>query len=421
MLIRMAELYPAPQLVDPVEVHINHFFDRVVACANHRRMTLLNAAHEKRQEMAARVTEREHSEQQLLSARAEIGHLLRENFLQETQEHLLAEIEHKLAVLRAPIPDTYLVFRGECGQLEQLIGGAGEIYEEKIKEEEVPAVPEYHKMQPIVAVAKKGEAPGELWWPNCVAIEPTTNQIYIAEGMESFARVSVFSESGEYLSSYTNEQMESLWGIAIHGNNLYVTDVEVSAVFHLKIEPELFMVARLGSRGSDIGQFGFPNQICSSANGDLYIADTSNDRIQILDGSLHPIRNVTHPSINEPNDVKLTAEEMFVISSVEFPCVHVFTHSGDKIRSLITRGVGMQVTDPKYFCLDIKKNLIIGDWDSDQFKVFSNEGTLLHTIGEYGQEVGKFYMPQGLALTSNQKLVTISWNDNYRLQIFSVL
>ena len=414
----MAEAFPAPQLVDPVEVHINHFFDRVVACVQNRRATLLNSAHEKRQEMAARVTEREHSEQQLLSARADIERHLRENFLQETQMRILAEIEQKLEVLRAPVPDTYLVFRGECEQLEQQIEGVGEIYEEV-----VPVVPRYHDMRPIVAVAKMGQAPSELWFPSAVTIDPLTNHIYVAEGdtFPNFARVSIFSESGEYLNSYTHGHMKSLWGITIHGNNLYVTDWKVHAVFHLKIEANLRLVARLGSRGSGIGQFDEPRQLSIATNGDVYVADRDNDRIQILDGSLHPIRVVTHPSMHNPCDIKLTTENMYLLSSDDFHCIHIFTHTGYIIRSIITCGDGMQVTEPCFFFLDAKKNLIISDYWGHQIKIFSNEGILLHTIGESGHEVGMFYYTQGVALTSNLKLVTLSWNNNYRLQIFSSL
>ena len=52
---------------------------------------------------------------------------------------------------------------------------------------------------------------------------------------------------------------------------------------------------------------------------------------------------------------------------------------------------------------------------------YSQTKDLLHTIGEYGNQVGMFYYPQGLALTSNQNLVTVSYNLNYGLQIFSSL
>ena len=283
------------------------------------------------------------------------------------------------------------------------------------------AFPDQQPVDHLTAVAKKGKVPGELWYPCGVAIAPATNYIYVAEGGLNFARVSIFSESGEYLNNYTHEHMKSLWGIAIHGNNLYVTDYMVHAVFHLKLEADFRLVARLGSRGSGIRQFDEPRQLTISSNGDVYLADRNNNRIQILDGSLHPIREVTHPSMHKPCDVKLTTEEMYVLSSDDSPCVHVFSHTGHKIRSLITCGGGMQVTRPYFFCLDTKKNLIISDNSAHLIKIFSNEGSLLHNIGEYGNQLGMFYYPRGLALTSNLNLVTASTNDNDRLQIFSFL
>ena len=161
------------------------------------------------------------------------------------------------------------------------------------------AFPDPHPVDHLIAVAKIGEAPGELWYPHGVAIDPATNHIYAAEGCwtPNFARVSIFSESGEFLNSYTHEHMKALWGIAIYENNLYVTDWMVHAVFHLKIETDFRLVTRLGSRGSGIGQFDEPRQLSISTNGNVYVADQYNNRIQILDCSLNPIREVTHPSM----------------------------------------------------------------------------------------------------------------------------
>ena len=277
-----------------------------------------------------------------------------------------------------------------------------------------------HSVDHLTAVAEKGRGRGELY-PKGVAIDPATNHIYVTEGdFSNFTRVSIFTESGEYLNSLIYEDMRSLCGIAILGNNLYVTDVVVHAVFHLKIEADSYLVvARLGSRGSGFGLFNYPRQLSISNNGDLYIADRDNDRIQILDSSLHPIRAITDPSMHRPYDVKLTAEEIYVLSPSDFPCVHVFTHTGHKIRSLITRGDGMQVTRPYYFCLDTKKNLVFSDFSAHQIKVFSNEGTLLLTFGGYGHEEGMLYYPHGIALAPNLDIVTVSWSNNYRLQIFS--
>ena len=44
----------------------------------------------------------------------------------------------------------------------------------EVVEEEVPVVPRYEEMRPIVAVGKKGQAPGELLNPRGVAIDVNT-------------------------------------------------------------------------------------------------------------------------------------------------------------------------------------------------------------------------------------------------------
>ena len=281
----------------------------------------------------------------------------------------------------------------------------------------------YHSIDHLTAVGIQGKAHGELWNARGVAIHPVTNDIYIAEGgiNPNFARVSIFSKSGEYLNSYTHKLMKSLVGIAIHENNAYVTDWKVHAVFHLKIEADFRLVARIGSRGSSFGQFDSPRQLSISTNGDVYIADSDNNRIHILNSSLHPIKEVTHPSMHRPYDVKLTTEEMYVLSPDDSPCIHVFTYSGHKIRSIITFDDGMRAVRPFFFSLDSEKNLILSDRDDHRIKIFSNEGAHLHTIGGYRHQLGMFSFPQGLALTLNLTLVTVSWNVNYGLQIFSYL
>ena len=49
--------------------------------------------------------------------------------------------------------------------------------------------------------------------------------------------------------------------------------------------------------------------------------------------------------MKEPVDVKFTSDEMFVLSLEDNPCIHVFTLSGEKSRSIVTRGgIGMQVS-----------------------------------------------------------------------------
>ena len=375
-------------------------------------MSLLATYRDTRAQIAARHTARAREEEELVAFKAHTEQSLQMNELRETQERILAEIEQKLAEVRVPQPETHVVFRGNCGHLEQLIAGVGELVEEA-----VPVVPRYEDMRPIVAVGKEGRAPGELWNPCGVAIDENTNMIYVAE--LGSHRVSIFSETGAFINTFSHEDMRWPHGIAIHRDNLYVTDTIANAVFQFKFEADMRLVAKLGSWGSGVGQFDYPYGLSVSPNGDVFVADYNNRRIQVLDDSLHFQRSITHETMEDPRDVKLTPDEVYVLCDVS-PCILVFSHAGEKIRSLVTRG-GMagQIGPADFFCLDRKQDLLISDFGNSQVRIFSKEGTHLHTIGQPGDAIGMFKSPRGVVLTKNLKLIIVSRNSNYRLQIYS--
>ena len=412
----MAVRFPEPiHPVDPVELEIHQLFDHLIVCLNQRRVALLTTYRDTRAQITARPIARARKEEELIGLKTDTEARLQMNELRETQLEILEKIEQKLAEVRVPQPETRAVFRGNCGHLEQVIAGVGEVVEE-----EVPVVPRYEDMRPIVAVGKEGQAPGELWNPKGVAIDENTNLIYVTEGSGS-CRVSIFSETGEFINTFSHQDMREPYGIAIHRDNLYVTDTGVHAVFQFRIEVDMRLVAKLGSKGSGMGQFNYPHGLTVSTNGDVFVADYNNNRIQILDDSLHFQREITHQTMNYPCDVKLTPDEVYVLCA-DSPCILVFSHAGEKIRQLITRGgegMGMQIGLASFFCLDRKQNLLISDWSNEEVRIFSKEGTHLHTIGEQGQGVGMFNYPQGIVLTKNLKLIVVSYNTNYRLQIFS--
>ena len=409
----MAAYHDEPQLVDPIEVHINHFFDRVVTCVNYRRMTILTEANERRLEMAAREPHRAQKEQELVGVKTEIERNIKDNELQGLQEGMLGDIEARLAELRIPQPETRLKFQGVSEELEHLIFALGDVVEET-----VPVIPQYQQIEQTVAVGKKGKNPGELSSPHGVAIDETSNHIYVAEGGSGFARVSIFSERGDFLNSFSHERMVCPWGIAFHRNNVYVTDIRSDGVFHFKIEADIHPVAALLGRGSTNGMFNHPRQLTVSDNGDLYIADSNNNRIQIVDESLNFKHSISHESIRNPYDVKLTAEEVYILCPDVSPCLHIFSHAGDKLRSIITRGEGTQVSQAHFFCLDRAKNLIISDSMGHCINAFSPDGSLLH--GTQSQATGFISLmnPQGIAIL-DLKLVVVAPDDEFQLQIFS--
>ena len=139
----MAVRFPDPiHPVDPVEMEINQLFDRLIMCLQKRRDTVLATYHDTRAQIAATHTVRATKEQELIGLKTETEARLQMNELRETQERILARIEQKLVEVMVPQPHTHVVFRGNCGHLEQLIAGVGEVVEE-----EMPIVPLYELMK----------------------------------------------------------------------------------------------------------------------------------------------------------------------------------------------------------------------------------------------------------------------------------
>ena len=269
----------------------------------------------------------------------------------------------------------------------------------------------YQEISHVLTVAKRGKALGKVWGPTGVAIDPTTNRIYVAECVN--IRVSIFSESGRFLSTFTHEYLMNPWGIAVHSNNVYITDIIRHFVLHFKMAEDIRVVGKRGGRGSGIGQFDYPRGLTVSTTGDIFVTDQNNHRIQILDSKLHFLRHISHDSMRRPSDVILTPDEVYVLSNTDSPCVHVFSHTGDKIRSLITgEYAGDQLAYPALFCLDANKNFVISYIRPSVVKVFSQRGTLLTTLGCSNNQ------PHGIALVDNRKLVVVSHNCDNGIQMF---
>ena len=60
---------------------------------------------------------------------------------------------------------------------------------------------------------------------------------------------------------------------------------------------ELNFIRTIGSHGSGIGEFNFPFDLDFDAEGNAYIADYGNNRIQVLDTSGQFIRQFGHEKV----------------------------------------------------------------------------------------------------------------------------
>ena len=409
----MAEHYPiAHPAVDPVERHINYIFDRLISLLNRRRAELLQYVSDTREDKRAAKRERLEIISQLTEAQEILHTELRQNILQSMKRKWNAKLECKKRESIVDIPvEVQLEMKCVTRELERSISRLGEIAEVSVY---VPHYATCHTR--VVATGKKGDDPGELYNPSGVAIHEETHQIFVANWYND--RVEIFSETGEFFHQLGVGQLSGPWGISIHGDSIYVSCTGDCTVSKFSLT-DLCLVRRIGGNGSDNGQFKSPRQITTDPIGHVFIPDSFNDRICIHDPDLNHLRNITHPSMSEPSDVKVSHDRLYILCEDNNPCLHVLTLEGNKLHSLITRGEEMDVLDPDFFCFDPLNNFVLSDEKSHSIRVFSPEGNLLHTIGREGHEQGMFYDPTGVAVTPNGRLVCVSDNVNYCLQIFN--
>ena len=267
----------------------------------------------------------------------------------------------------------------------------------------------------IIATGQEGRGPGELNWPCGVAIHEETHQIFVANYFSD--RVVVFSEMGEFLYQLGVGQLPSPHGIAIYSDSVYVSCSGDDTISKFSLT-EMCRVRRIGGEGSNNGQFKFPHQLTTDPIGRVFIPDTGNNRICIHDPDLNDLSNITFQSMSRPWDLKISHDRLYVLCPDNNPCMLVLTLEGDLLHSFIACGEGMDVLYPYFFCLDSLNNFVISYYGSHSIRVFSPEGSLLHTIGREGHQPGMFSEPTGVSITPNNRLVCVSCNKNYGLQIF---
>ena len=268
---------------------------------------------------------------------------------------------------------------------------------------------------PTIVTGKIGTAPGGLYNPCCVAIDDNTHQIFVVNKRND--RVVIFYETGEYIYLLGVGQLNFPYGIAIHGDSVYVSCMDCTvSKFSLA---DMSRVRRIGGRGLKNGKFTGLNQLTTDPIGRVFISDTFTHRISVHDPDLNHLYNITLQSMSRPRDVKVSRDRLYVLCSDNNPCMLVLTLEGDKLHSLITCGEGMTVSDPLFFCLDPLNNFVLSDQRSHAICIFSPEGNLLHTIRCEEHKRGKFYWPKGVAVTPNGRLVCVTMYYNYCLQIFS--
>ncbi|KAI6660115.1 RING finger protein nhl-1-like [Oopsacas minuta] len=156
------------------------------------------------------------------------------------------------------------------------------------------------KIQPVFSVCIRGE---NLCGPKGVTIDNTTGDICIADCWNNC--VKVFDCNGQIMFKFGDEDGEGKMyrpdGLAICRDRLLISQRNKS-ILNYQVNGEL--VSIIGKPGKGDLEFDYPRGLTfDESNGELYICDSNNHRIQILSKELSYKTQFGQDNLKSPLDV----------------------------------------------------------------------------------------------------------------------
>ena len=167
-----------------------------------------------------------------------------------------------------------------------------------------------------------------------------------------------------------------------------------------------------------------------STNRLLYVVDTGNDVVQVFDAdSFKLLRRLGKPSnkhlasepglFSLPTNVAVDKEGNVYVTDTLNDRVEIFDADGNFISTFGKNGDGPgYFARPKGIAVDTDGHIWVVDAMQSRVQVFNNEGRLLIYFGEMGGYPGQFQEPYGIAIDNKTNRVVTSEQYQGRVQMF---
>ena len=291
-------------------------------------------------------------------------------------------------------------------RLLDLINVFGKISVDNSNDSYLPVVQYTGKVRPVVSVGTRGNGRGEFQSPWGVVVEHKSENIYVAELSNN--RVQVFDRQAKYLFEFGSDKMKQPLCIVIYKDRVFVTQYGGGCLLVYKLNGEF--IQQVGTPGNAEGQLNNPYGIAiHNTNGDIYICDFSNNRIQIFSNDYSYKSQFGLSILKSPTDIQLTKDSIFVLS-LQNPFLYSFNYNLTQLHNTVCDSICEHLRSPCSFIIDGNDNFIISDYSNNNIVIFNNTGHLLHTLTD------SISQPKGVCLNSNGGIIVVAYND--RLLIF---
>ncbi|ETR68585.1 MAG: NHL repeat containing protein [Candidatus Magnetoglobus multicellularis str. Araruama] len=225
-------------------------------------------------------------------------------------------------------------------------------------------------------------------------------------------------------------QFDDPLGTAVDSNgNIYVTDSENHRIQVFTASGDYSYSIGAGDLGNGQKEFDSPSGIVIDSNDNIYIADTFNHRIQVLNASGDFSYSLggssgsgTDPGLfDRPRGVAVDSNGNIYVVEQGNHRIQVFTAQGNYSYSIGTSGSGPgQFDTPFNIALDNSGNIYVSDKNNHRIQVLTAQGNFSYSIGTgtQGSGTGQFHYPYDVDVDSSGQIY-IADSANHRIQVFT--
>lgn len=236
------------------------------------------------------------------------------------------------------------------------------------------------------------------------AVNSGSNQIFFNKGFKGYGIYGSFG-SGK-------EELWSPMGIAAHPEgDVWVADSKNDRIVKLHCDgKELRHVTLVGEFGMLNGEFDEPHDVAIDPDRRVYVADTGNDRVQVfsMDGEfLYSFSGTADFHLTRPTGIAVIGKrdrwsffgsEFIIVVDDGRTRVSQFTKEGKLMASTSTYALEIENARLDYVAIGYYNNIYVTDEARSQIHIFDRELKYVTSFGREGSGTGEFYHPRGIAI-----------------------
>ncbi|HBG73908.1 MAG: hypothetical protein A2X25_03285 [Chloroflexi bacterium GWB2_49_20] len=295
------------------------------------------------------------------------------------------------------------------------------------------------QLTPDRVIGRPGSEQGQFQSPRSIAMA-TDGSLYVADSRNN--RIQHLAETGAVINSWgryadvaqgdaPGSTFNEPWGIAVAPNgNVYVVDTWNYRIQKFSADGEF--LSMWGTNGFGESPFAFygPRGVAVDADGKVFVVDTGNKRIVVFDANDNYITQFGVPGmgsgqLDEPVGIALDDHGLVYITDTWNQRIQVFSPDSSGLIYAtvnsweVSAWYGQSLENKPFIAVDKYQNVFISDPEGCRVIEFSSTGVPLKTWGDCGFSESQFSMPVGLAMDNLGGLWVSDAGENNRLLHFS--